>query len=219
MRRVLLAASCVMFIGCGQTASPTSVTPVTASAPPINSDKPATPAAGVTVAGRVVDFQTHAGIEGVTIEWGFAGAWSSTRTDTTGAFSLKVKTTGLFDVKVMALTPAFRDATIYVNDAMFETIVFAGQSDCPRMYGRVFDSRTSQPIAGAIVDWIVTKAITAADGSYEVSLGCRAEGYGSGTSAVGVSHPNYLSQGFVGARKEWIQTNELHRRDFALTPR
>lgn len=219
MRLAIIATLSVLAIGCAGTESPTSSTPVGASPSTVSGGTLPPSTSGVTVSGRIVDFQTRTGVEGVTVEWGLRDSWTTATTDKSGAFTVPVKTTGLFDVAVRGVSPSFPSASIYVSDPQYSTIVYTGQSDCPRMYGRVFDARTSQPIAGATVDWIQVRALTTADGSYEVNLGCRPEGYGSGTSAVEVSHPQYIAQRAVGARREWIQQNELHRRDFALLPR
>jgi len=158
---------------------------------------------------------------GVVLEWyiqdpGMVRFVDRTTTDPMGSYSILLASAGMYVVSIGERTFA---AKIYVPGGVYRTDLATGHSDCPIMFGSTFDASTSGPLAGATVSWVDTQAISQADGTYMLDLGCRPGGYGSGTSAIAVTHPAYVGIGQTGPRRETLRLGGFSRLDFALTPR
>jgi hypothetical protein len=184
-----------------------------------------TPTGVAQVSGRVVDGITNAGIAGETLDWYQSGEFpggsnvefaARTIAESTGTYRVSLPRTGMYVVGIGADRFA---AQVYVPTRSYSTDLATGHMDCPMMYGFVFDEATSRPVSGATVSWVDTDATSMADGTYVLKLGCRSNGYGSGTSAIGITHPGYVAQGEFGRRREFLAAGWFRRHDFALTPR
>ena len=210
MRPAFVIVLSVIVAGCGHHTEPTS------SPSPV-----VPPASNVQVVGRVVDFQSNAGVAGTILEWKIFGVDDKPQTfrsttNPSGNYYVSLAGAGMYEVSIGAPAGAEK---VYVPGGSYTTDLFVGHSDCPIMYGFVFDASTSRPVSAATVTWVGTDAISQTDGSYLLNLGCRSNGYGSGTSGISVKHPAYMSQGIFGTRREFLVLGWLGRRDFALTPR
>jgi hypothetical protein len=184
-----------------------------------------TPTGVAQVSGLVVDVTTNAGIAGETLEWYQSGQFPSGASvefaariiaESTGTYRVSLPRTGMYVVSIGAASFAAR---VYVPTRSYLTDLAIGHTDCPIMYGWVFDESTSRPVSGARITWVDTDATSTADGMYVLNLGCRSNGYGSGTSAIGITHPGYVAQGEFGTRREFLAGGWLKRQDFALIPR
>ena len=171
------------------------------------------------VSGRVVDFISKAGVPGAQVTFSvspFSPPYSASA-DPGGAYEMAFQNAGMYRVGVVGISGFVQ--MVYLPAARsYTTDILVGPSDCPVMYGRVFDSRTSKVISGARVFFSDTFATSDVDGSYRVSLGCRSEGYGRGTLSFSVSHPDYVGQSYLGTRREFIMDSYQQRMDFALVP-
>lgn len=171
--------------------------------------------------GRLVDFATNAGVSNVNLGWnildaGFVRLVANTATDPTGNYYVSLPSAGMYAVSI---GPGNFAATVYVPRGFYTTDLFDRRSDCPFMYGVVFDASTGQPVSGATVTWVDTDAVSQGDGRYVLNLGCRSNGYGTGTSGIFVAHPRCLRQSTFGPRREQLGFGGSRRLDFALRPR
>jgi hypothetical protein len=186
---------------------------------PPSAPSPLPPAWGVS--GRVADFMSNTGVPGARISFS-ASAFPlpyTTSADSGGAYEMLFQNAGIYRVNVTSGSPPSASQIVYVPAARsYTTDLLVGPSDCPVMYGWVFDGHTSKVVSGARVFFADTFATSEADGSYRLSLGCRTGGYGTGTLSIGISHTSYVSQGFLGTRREFIMNSYQQRMDFALIP-
>jgi hypothetical protein len=187
------------------------------SSPPSAPSPPLSPM--WSVSGRVVDFISKAGLPGAQITFSASAIPLpySASADSGGMYEMVFQNAGMYRVNVSGVSSFAQ--MVYVPAARsYTTDLLVGPSDCPVMYGRVFDGRTSKVVSGARVSFVDTVAMSQADGSYRVSLGCRSGGYGTGTLGIFISHPDYVNQSYLGTRREFIMNTYQQRMDFALIP-
>ena len=189
-----------MLSGC---ATPPSAPSTPIAAPPTASTVPAI--------GRVIDVAANAGVAGIPLEWSqtIGGpVVARTVSDSGGAYFVSLPSAGRYIVgtgSVQVAGPLFT-SDFYVN------------SLCPLRYGVVADAVTGRRVSGATVTWNGSQTLTQTDGAYALNLGCRSN-YGTGTTALGVSHPAYLGAGVFDTRAEFLVLGGQRREDFLLTPR
>jgi hypothetical protein len=168
----------------------------------------------------VYDERAGQGVGGVTLTWNAGGPASTNVTVTTdqgGNYLVRLADADAYTVSggsvgsLSLVRPAspIDIANFYVNTG-----------GCPTVYGRVLDAVTRRPVTGARLTWVGVTAASDVTGSYRLQLECRSGGYGSNTTVITVTHPDYATVTMVAGRGETLGSSPgEHRTDIALTPR
>ena len=169
------------------------------------------------VAGRVLDYQTNAGVAGATVSFGDLlsaavlpgdprsvsdGSGSYQVTLMPGEYHVWIDNTyrGLARVRSGA-----NRADLLVHDA-----------GCTALYGTIADARTGRSIAGATLSLVGVTGISDSIGAYRLELGCRGFFAFTGTIAMSVTRTGYQNKSVPMGRGEGL--NYVLRQDVDLDP-
>jgi len=169
-------------------------------------DAPTAPSGPATIAGRVIDYATGAGVSGATVGFGQAfttNAGTSIVTpytavaDASGVYSVALPRVAHYEVAIDG--GSFGSAEI--TSPSYRGDLFARSGTCVARYGTVADTDMRRPIANATVSVGAGSATTGADGWYRIDLGCPENGrYGFGTTFIYFTHPAYTDASQVVGR-------------------
>jgi hypothetical protein len=163
---------------------------------------PTEPSPGdTTIGGRVVDFQTQAGVSGAALRFQDErqGLDIGALTDANGSYSLPASTSGTFTVSVNGDPQAF----VHVNGSRFVGDLLVDRGTCIARYGVILDGRTARPVPGATLTVSFAGLTTTTDGRgwYRVDFGCPASGVvGFNTTLMTVTRAGYATREIVVGR-------------------
>ena len=212
MRFVTLAFGCVLVTACSDSSRPMAPTAPTPQPP-----------TSKIVAGRVIDLQSSQAVPGVQLAWQAVGSSVVTQTTTSaeGIYRVELPVADAYRVSGgTSISGVVRVPGVFLlSDFLINT------GGCPTWYGVVTDARTGLPVPGATVGWFGVQSTTSTLGEYRLIQPCRQPTPPGviplfGTTALGVSHPAYLSFIQFGPRAETIGFGQGEiRQDYPLTPR
>src|SRR5206468_3674874 len=159
--------------------------------------------APVRVSGRILDFSTGTGVSGATVVFvgttppGALPTHASAVADAAGVYRLTVPDVGPYYPQVDG--NAVGQLRVTTVDDRGDLFVHPGT--CVRRYGTVLDSRTLRGVAGAKVTLGGRDVLTAADGWYQIDLGCPTNGmFGFNTTFYDVTHPAYADHSEIAGK-------------------
>jgi hypothetical protein len=191
-----------MLAACQQAAAPSATGPTT---PPISSL--------VHVFGRVVDFQTNAGVANATIAFyipPYPITGGTVIADASGSYSVQLPP-GAYIPRINGDSSDKNAGTIVPFGTRYRADYFVNGGDCVVFYGTIPDATTAQPIGDATINFVRTTQ-SAADGSCRLDLGCpdaRARTifpppFGTGTAFMTVAADGYIGRQAYGNRREFL---------------
>ena len=154
----------------------------------------------VTFSGRVVDYRTQSPAAAVVVRLGplvesdFSP--SEATTNGYGRYVVTVPRTTTFTVSVDGVFAG----TARINGRAYRGDLFIRGGTCIARYGIVIDSRSLQPIQGAMLTLTGMTTTSGADGWYRIDLGCPDVVLPGGTTFINVSHPDYQARTQVVGR-------------------
>ena len=162
---------------------------------------------GPSVAGRVLDFQTNAGVPGATV----LPADPRAATDGTGSYHL-----AMLPGRYHAWVDGVYRGDVLVRSAANRTDLLVHDGGCAVRYGTIADASSGRPLAGATVSLVGVIATSGSDGSYRLDLGCRGPFAFAGTIEMSVSRTGYQIRSLPAGRGENL-INAI-RQDVDLNP-
>jgi carboxypeptidase family protein len=170
MRSLAVAAVVVLTVGCDRQQTPSGPS-------------------SVGVSGRVIDFSSGVGVSGASVVFGETTAM----TDANGKYTIDHLASGQYEPRVDG---AWMGQS-RVTGPGYRGDLLVRPGTCVSRYGTLADARTRRPVAGAIVGFVGpglnARTVSGLDGWYRIDLGCPANGLvGFNTTALSVSHPNYV---------------------------
>lgn len=177
----------------------------------IKQESPTAPLKGgiVEVLGRVVDFNTGAGVGNTPVSFGAYGV----TTDQFGFYRMYIPGN---DYVVLA-DREIAASQLRVIDPQYRGDLFVRSGACTARYGKATDIFTRRGIGGVTVALAGTTATTDASGWYTLSLGCTPGGFGVGTVLITATHGGYADWSRAAGRREGLRG--LERIDIDLEPR
>lgn len=170
MRNLALAALILLTVGCHGLQMP--------SGPSSNG-----------VSGRVIDFASGVGVSGASIVFGERTA----RTDANGTYTIDSLASGQYE----PLVDGVWMGQSRVTGPGYRGDLLVRPGTCVSRYATLADGGTHRPVAGATVGQVGpglnASTVSGLDSWYRIDLGCPANGLvGFNTTALSVSHPNYV---------------------------
>jgi hypothetical protein len=182
-----------------------------------NSSPSAPSATAPSVVGRVLDFQTNTGVSGATIVFADPSttativALARSTADAGGSYQMSLAA-GRYSVYI---DNAYGGLAL-VHMGTNRTDFLSHSNGCIARYGTIADSRTGQPLGGAVVSLVGVTGTSASDGTYRLDFGCEA-GRWSNTIALSVTRVGYQDGSVPMGRGENL-TGAI-RQDLDLDPR
>ena len=142
----------------------------------------------------------------------------SSVTDATGGYQVQLPEADAYSVSAGGAAPF--SGVVRPTSALDIVNFYVHTGGCPTEYGRIVDTATRRPIAGAEVSWAGVTATSDPSGHYRLQLTCQPGAYGSGETTFAVSHPGYQPYAVRGRNAEGLGASpEDARLDIGLTPR
>jgi hypothetical protein len=212
--RYLIVVTMMIVSACSDSTTPTTPTP---PSPPAGS-------VPVRVFGRVIDFATHSGVAGASIDFYISGIpviATSVVTDATGSYSVTLSRGVRYNPRINGPDVDSNRGTIIPLAKENEEDYLINGGTCIVIYGTVRDATSGEPLSGASVVFRSPPVLTGADGFYRIDLGCPSPGMpwqGTGTTFMTVTRAGYVNVTPFGTRAEFIPGVRTQRIDIAMQP-